>query len=251
MTKEAQSALRRIMEQYVRTTRFIILCNYVSRILPPIHSRCMKFEFSSVDNKDHLVHLKKICRCEGIQTTDEALKVLMTLAQGDLRRSTNLLQMAFTVRCCGGRKMQPISKNDFYQLYQRVPEEVLQKAVRLCCDPSPSATAQLDVFVQKEIINAGHSFSKVIDSLWDYLAQRKSYADVPLPKPISVMKRAGVNALIATANENVSIWRGSESVQLCNLFHKTREILCAPQDMEMPPPIPLAEAFPGVDFSDV
>ena len=251
MTKEAQSALRRIMEQYVKTTRFIILCNYVSRIIDPIHSRCMKFEFSAVDNRDHLFHLKKICRCEQIQTTDDDLKVLMTLAAGDLRRSTNLLQMAFTVRCCGGTKMKPITKEDFYMLYQRVPEDILKQAMIYCSDPEDKQGIALDLFIQKQIVNAGHSFSKVIDSLWDYLAQKGSYAGCPLPIPVSVMKRAYINNKIATANENVAIWHGSEPIQLRALFHEVRSVLTGSTDFEVPPPIPLGEAWQGVDFSDV
>jgi DNA polymerase III delta prime subunit len=68
------------MEQYVKTTRFIILCNYVSKIIDPLHSRCMKFEFSAVADGDHRKHLQKIITTEGVKIDDGGIGVRETIS---------------------------------------------------------------------------------------------------------------------------------------------------------------------------
>lgn len=252
MTRDAQSALRRIMEQYVKTTRFIILCNYVSRIIEPIHSRCMKFEFSPLPDQDHLVHLQKICRAESISMSggDDDLKVLLTLAQGDLRRSTTLLQMAATVFCAGGagggaaaaaggvvegggNPNKQLGKENFYQLYQRVPEDTLKTLLgpEYCQNPSPDAALKVTAYVTKELIQKGHSIAKVLDDLFDYMRGRGAYAHektglVSFPP----MKVTYVSKLIAEANENIAIHRSSESIQMRHLFLQIRQCLVTPED---------------------
>src|SRR3712207_4732121 len=64
MTSEAQTALRRIIEDSSKTTRFIIICNYISQIIEPIQSRCVVFRFTRLTNEDIVSHLKTICRSE-------------------------------------------------------------------------------------------------------------------------------------------------------------------------------------------
>lgn len=92
MTKDAQSALRRIIEDYTKTTRFCILCNYVSKIIPPITSRCAKFRFSPLNKTKQIERLKYIAQQEHINLNDNVFERIQSISEGDLRRSINLLQ---------------------------------------------------------------------------------------------------------------------------------------------------------------
>lgn len=94
MTKDAQSALRRTMEQYTRVTRFCIICNYVSRIIDPITSRCAKFRYKSLSVDAMTGRLKQICEAEKVNYKPEVLPTLVTVAEGDMRKVINLLQTA-------------------------------------------------------------------------------------------------------------------------------------------------------------
>lgn len=94
MTSEAQTALRRIIEDSSKTTRFIIVCNYLSQIIEPIQSRCAIFHFKKLEEKDIQEDLKKICNIEGIKYEEEALTKIYSYTDGDLRHSINILQTA-------------------------------------------------------------------------------------------------------------------------------------------------------------
>jgi replication factor C small subunit len=94
MTPEAQTALRRIIEDSSRTTRFIIICNYLSQIIEPIQSRCVVFRFTRLANEDIVGHLKMICQKEGVKYDDKALTQIYEATSGDLRHSINILQAA-------------------------------------------------------------------------------------------------------------------------------------------------------------
>lgn len=94
MTSEAQTALRRIIEDSSRTTRFIIICNYLSQIIEPIQSRCVVFRFTRLTNEDIVSHLKTICQKEGVKYDDKALTQIYEATSGDLRHSINMLQAA-------------------------------------------------------------------------------------------------------------------------------------------------------------
>jgi replication factor C small subunit len=94
MTSEAQTALRRIIEDSSRTTRFILICNYLSQIIEPIQSRCVIFRFTRLTNEDIVNHLKVICQKEGIKYDDKALTQIYEATSGDLRHSINILQAA-------------------------------------------------------------------------------------------------------------------------------------------------------------
>src|SRR5215211_1390475 len=94
MTSEAQTALRRIIEDSSRTTRFIIICNYLSQIIEPIQSRCVVFKFRRLSREDVSDHLKTICQKEGVKYDDKALTQIYEATSGDLRHSINMLQAA-------------------------------------------------------------------------------------------------------------------------------------------------------------
>lgn len=92
MTYDAQSALRKIMEDYLETTRFCIICNYIEKIIKPIVSRCMFFNFVPLDNKLIIGHLKKIAEKEKLKLNDEDIENIYKSYNGDLRQAISSLQ---------------------------------------------------------------------------------------------------------------------------------------------------------------
>ena len=92
LTKEAQDALRRTMEDYTQTTRFILSCNYSSKVLTPIQSRCAIFRFKPLPKEVVALALKKIAENEQMTITDGAIELVYEAAEGDMRKSENLLQ---------------------------------------------------------------------------------------------------------------------------------------------------------------
>ncbi|MEM0056876.1 MAG: replication factor C small subunit [Candidatus Geothermarchaeota archaeon] len=92
MTPEAQTALRRIMEMYSRTTRFILIGNYLTRIISPIQSRCAIFRFRRLSENDVISYLSRICANEGVQCSVEVLKRIYEHSGGDMRKALNILQ---------------------------------------------------------------------------------------------------------------------------------------------------------------
>ncbi len=97
LTNDAQGALRRTMEKYSKTCRFIFSCNYSSKIIDPIQSRCALFRFRPLSSEDIKEFLKKIAVNENLDIEDSALDALIYIARGDMRRAVNTLQIASTV----------------------------------------------------------------------------------------------------------------------------------------------------------
>lgn len=94
MTQDAQSALRRTMETYSRITRFCLVCNYVTRIIEPLASRCSKFRFKSLDNSAAGDRLQAIALAENLKLDDGVIDTLIRCGEGDLRRAITYMQSA-------------------------------------------------------------------------------------------------------------------------------------------------------------
>lgn len=94
LTNDAQGALRRTMEKYSKTCRFILSCNYSSKIIDPIQSRCAVFRFRPLSNEDIREYLERICKEESLEVEEGALDALVYISRGDMRRAVNTLQTA-------------------------------------------------------------------------------------------------------------------------------------------------------------
>ncbi|MCJ1226456.1 Subunit of heteropentameric Replication factor C (RF-C) [Toensbergia leucococca] len=120
MTQDAQSALRRTMETYSKITRFCLICNYVTRIIDPLASRCSKFRFKSLDQGNAKKRLEEIAENEDVKLEDGALDTLIRCSEGDLRKAITFLQSA--ARLVGAVKTSQ-SKSNGHPLKRRYEDD--------------------------------------------------------------------------------------------------------------------------------
>jgi replication factor C subunit 3/5 len=92
MTSDAQFALRRIIEKYTRNARFCLICNYVSKIIPALQSRCTRFRFAPLSRNQIEGRLKAVAEAEHCNATQDGIDAILRLSGGDMRRVLNLLQ---------------------------------------------------------------------------------------------------------------------------------------------------------------
>ena len=109
MTQDAQSALRRTMETYSKITRFCLICNYVTRIIDPLASRCSKFRFKPLDQGNAKQRLEDIAGNEHVKLEPGAVDALIKCSEGDLRKAITFLQSA--ARLVGAVKLSQSNTN--------------------------------------------------------------------------------------------------------------------------------------------
>ena len=97
MTSDAQTALRRIIEDTSRHCRFIMIANKISKIIEPLQSRCAVFKFTRIEEDDVIRYLEEICKKEKIKYNEGGLKTIYTYSEGDMRHSINLLQASASI----------------------------------------------------------------------------------------------------------------------------------------------------------
>jgi replication factor C subunit 2/4 len=155
MTPESQYALRRIMEEYSKLTRFCIICNYHNKIIDPIISRCSIHRFRPI-SKDKIVEkVKEILEKEEKKIDDNILYKIAELCEGDLRKSINYLQ-----RCCS---IENPSLEDVYEMFGMIKYKLLNKWLNYCLDKNEQKVLKIiDKFTNdgfsivnqiKEIVN--------------------------------------------------------------------------------------------------
>jgi len=123
LTSEAQAALRRTMERYTQTCRFILSCNYSSKIIEPIQSRCALFRFRPLGEGDVKSYLRRIAKSESVDVTDDGLDAIVELAAGDLRKATNILQVAASL----GRK---VDQNSVFESTESIRPLEIQELLK-------------------------------------------------------------------------------------------------------------------------
>ena len=118
MTKDAQHALRREMEMYTKTASFILSCNYSSKIIDPIQSRCAIFRFAPIKGEEIKQRLEFICESEGFEADDKGLETIVYFAEGDMRKAVNVLQAAAS-------EGEAITENSVYEVVSKAkPQDI-------------------------------------------------------------------------------------------------------------------------------
>lgn len=166
MTHAAQSALRRTMEKECKTTRFCLVCNYVSRIIEPITSRCTKFRFKSLAANKVIERLKYICNEENVQINPNVFDLIVEISDGDMRRAITTLQSCFRLKNGHGN----ITHDDIFELSGLVPKKYLENFLNVC---HKGDYRQLEEFVQNIQYDA-YSIAQFMEQFNDFVVQNDS-----------------------------------------------------------------------------
>jgi replication factor C small subunit len=192
-TDDAQSALRRTMEQFSDNTRFILSCNYSSKIIDPIQSRCAVFRFSPLGDDAVRAQIVEIADAEGIEVTEDGLDALVYAADGDMRRGINSLQAAATTG-------EVVDEEAVYLITSTARPEQIEEMVEAAIDGDfAAARSQLETL----LVDAGMAGGDVVDQLhrsaWEF--------DLDDRTTIRLMERIGEAdyRITAGANERVQL----------------------------------------------
>ncbi|OYR44849.1 hypothetical protein DJ81_06260 [Halorubrum sp. Hd13] len=171
LTSDAQSALRRTMEQFSDNTRFILSCNYSSKIIDPIQSRCAVFRFSPLSDAAVASQTREIAAAEGIEVTDEGVDALVYAADGDMRRAINSLQAAATTG-------DVVDEEAVYAITATArPEEIESMVTNALEGDFSRARATLDTLLTETGMAGGDVIDQLHRSVWEFdLSEREAVA---------------------------------------------------------------------------
>lgn len=143
MTSDAQQALRRTMERYTETCRFILCANYSGKIIEPIQSRCAPFRFMFLPREEQDKHLKCIAEKENVRLLKDGLEAIFEVCSGDLRRAINTLQAAASLN-------KPIDSKVVYSIAGRANPADVRKMIEVAMKGDfLEARKQLREMIQK------------------------------------------------------------------------------------------------------
>ncbi|XP_022093399.1 replication factor C subunit 4-like [Acanthaster planci] len=180
MTNAAQSALRRTMEKQSKNTRFCLICNYVSRIIEPLTSRCSKFRFKPLSEDVQRKRLLDICQKEGIKCGEEAMNTIISTSEGDLRKAITFLQSAYRLRAD-----EDITVQDIYEIGGVVPNQVMTNLMITCSSGSYEKLEKTVLDLQKE----GYAATQVVTQLFDLVVERGDLTDT---QKSAIMERMAI-----------------------------------------------------------
>jgi replication factor C small subunit len=162
LTSDAQSALRRTMEQFSHNTRFILSCNYSSQIIDPIQSRCAVFRFSPLADEAVAERVRYIADEEGVEVTDDGVDALVYAADGDMRKAINALQAAAVMG-------ETVDEETVFTITATArPEEVEAMVEQALAGDFTAARATLDELLTEKGLAGGDLVDQLHRSVWEF-----------------------------------------------------------------------------------
>lgn len=204
MTVEAQSALRKVMEEYSEITRFCFICNYINKIIEPIVSRCMPFRYKPIADKVMTKSLHHIAKNEKMEYEDKWIDIITNISDGDMRKSILLLQNLNYMK-----KLKPdLNTDDVYELVNSVPNNIITKIWEECKKPLNDKTIFKIRARTRNIKRLGYPINNILDRLLHCVLNDKDFSDI---------KKAKINMQLAKT-ETMLIEGADEYLQLLNIL---------------------------------
>ncbi|EAQ90889.1 hypothetical protein CHGG_02824 [Chaetomium globosum CBS 148.51] len=215
MTQDAQSALRRTMETYSKITRFCLICNYVTRIIDPLASRCSKFRFKSLDQGNARRRLEEIARLEGVPIEDAAVDALIKCSDGDLRKAITFLQSAArlvgaSASVAGGEDGEAMDVDKMVtakvveDIAGVIPDSTIQALVQAMRPRAAGETYQAIAKVVEEMVADGWSAGQTMTQLHSAVVYDETIPDIQKNKIVMVFSETD-KRLVDGADEHLSI----------------------------------------------
>lgn len=218
MTQDAQSALRRTMETYSKITRFCLICNYVTRIIDPLASRCSKFRFKSLDQGNAKKRLEDIAEKEGVALEEGAVDALIKCSEGDLRKAITFLQSAARLVGAtekddegdGSDKMdvdeekREVSVRVIEEIAGVIPTSTIEKLQKAMQPRAASSTYKAVAKEVEEMVADGWSASQVVSQLYQAVIQDETIPDAQKNKITLVFSEID-KRLVDGADEHLSM----------------------------------------------
>jgi replication factor C subunit 2/4 len=196
MTHDAQSALRRTMEAHVKVTRFCIICNYVSRIIDPLTSRCAKFRFQPLSAEAMGTRLLHIARSEAVDLGPETISMLVKVSEGDMRKSITMLQTARRLVGPGER----VEEVHVAEVAGVIPNNVIGHLLRACKQNSFKSIQD----VASDAVAEGFAVDQLLVQLQGAVLEDSAFTD--LQKAHILMRIAEADhKLIEGADEHLQL----------------------------------------------
>ncbi|KAI8374187.1 replication factor C subunit 2 [Radiomyces spectabilis] len=195
MTNDAQSALRRTMETYSATTRFCLICNYVSRIIEPITSRCAKFRFKPLPMDDLTLRINMICDSEKVKLAPGAMDALIRASNGDLRKAITFLQSGSNLH-----KDEDLTSKTINEMAGIIPPETLNILISTW---ETNDYKQIQQAIQT-MMNAGYSAENILTQLHEEIVRNENLTTLQKSKISQVLANADID-LIHGADEHLQI----------------------------------------------
>jgi replication factor C small subunit len=162
LTSDAQSALRRTMEQFSNNVRFILSCNYSSQIIDPIQSRCAVFRFSPLSDEAVAEQVRHVADTEGIEVTEPGVDALVYAADGDMRKAINGLQAAAVTG-------EVVDEAAVFEITSTARPEDIREMVTLALEGDfTAARSRLDALITDEGIAGGDIIDQLHRSVWEF-----------------------------------------------------------------------------------
>jgi replication factor C subunit 2/4 len=173
MTKEAQAALRKVMEENSNITRFCFICNYINQIIEPINSRCVKIRFKPIDKESLISKLEWISKKENININSEALNSIYEISNGDLRKGILILQNIKYIHNNFLNKSE-FTKNDIYNMCKYISREEINNYI---LNIKSNNNILNIIKITKEIINNGYIFNSIVNNIIQYIIYNDNIID--------------------------------------------------------------------------
>nr|AHW68401.1 putative replication factor C small subunit [Nosema pernyi] len=194
MSRDAQNALRRIIEDFSATTRFCLIANYPKKIIPAVLSRCVKFRFGPVIDPD--LRIREICEKEGISVDEDGLQCLKKLGSGDMRRIVNDIQGIST-------SFTKISKDNVLKFSGMVDEDTYKELfIDLCELNYEELKYKMNLTMKDKSIDLGNVINYIAEfvkssSLSNKMRILKELNDLEYRLSLGCNENLQMNALIS------------------------------------------------------
>ncbi len=223
MTSDAQFALRRVIEKYTKNARFCLICNYVSKIIPALQSRCTRFRFAPLHPQQIQGRLEEVAKAEKVPITKDGIQAILDLSGGDMRRVLNLLQStAMSLSTTGAESTdmeideKAVDETAVYTTSGSPLPRDMETILKSLLNDTFKDSIQT---ISDMCTSKGYALADVLKELAPRLCAMKGMDSLPLGKLLDGMSQVECRLAMSGTEERI------QTASLVGVFVETRQLI--------------------------